>query len=105
MNRFQARQGDVFIQEVTEIDKMANEHPMDNGRHILAYGEITGHAHAITETEGVTMFNRDGQLWLKTDKPTEVRHEEHGAITIPKGLFKITIQREYHPEGIRNVLD
>jgi hypothetical protein len=43
------RQGDVLIREVTEIPNNLNTVPRDAGRVVLAYGEVTGHAHAITD--------------------------------------------------------
>lgn len=47
--QFQARQGDVFIKAVAKIPADAKVKPRDNGRVVLAYGEATGHAHAIAE--------------------------------------------------------
>jgi hypothetical protein len=41
------RQGDVLMVRVARLPKNVQEVPIDNGRVILAYGEVTGHAHAI----------------------------------------------------------
>lgn len=41
------RQGDVLIRPVTSIPDGLKRVPLDNGRMILAYGEVTGHAHAV----------------------------------------------------------
>ena len=32
-------------------------------------------------------------------------HEEHGTVSVPKGDYEVTIQREYSPEEIRSVVD
>jgi hypothetical protein len=102
------RQGDVYITKVRSIPKAAQEKKRDGGRVVLAYGEVTGHAHAIVE-ETATLFSLldDGkeELYLEADGTVVLRHEEHSPITIDKGLYKVTRQREYSPEEIRNVAD
>ncbi len=44
---FHVRQGDVLVLEIDDIPKDARRVPRDDGRVVLAYGEVTGHAHAI----------------------------------------------------------
>jgi hypothetical protein len=41
------RQGDVGLQQINTLPAGLKEVPLDKGRVILAYGEVTGHAHAI----------------------------------------------------------
>ena len=41
------RQGDVLIRQVNEIPSQAKV-KKNVGRIVLAYGEVTGHAHAIS---------------------------------------------------------
>jgi hypothetical protein len=105
MNQF--RQGDVFICQITDaVPASAVEVPKDAGRVILAYGEVTGHAHAIHSR--AVMFRDDGlaQTFLAVSAGgAELVHEEHGKISIPEGNYQVTIQREYSPEGLRNVAD
>lgn len=43
------RQGDVLLKPVAELPKDCTEVPLDRGRIVLAYGEVTGHAHAIAD--------------------------------------------------------
>lgn len=43
------RQGDVLITPVSSLPAGSAEIPNDNGRIVLAYGEVTGHAHAIAD--------------------------------------------------------
>lgn len=50
------RQGDVLLVEVTEeIPAEAKKVERDHGRVVLAYGEATGHAHAIPHP-GATLY-------------------------------------------------
>ncbi len=78
-----------------------------------AYGEVTGHSHrldapsaAIAEVLecGDGLYLRVSEEGLSIGGATFV-HEEHAAISLPPGDYEIRIQREYTPEGIRNVLD
>ena len=105
------RQGDVLIVP-TDDDVQGAPVPRDNGRVVLAYGEVTGHAHAIAG-HGVTMFMDTGSgsggaagvAWLKVDKPAEVRHEEHATVALKPGNYKIIRQREFNSGEIRRVAD
>jgi hypothetical protein len=54
----QYRQGDVFLERVASIPKGAKPVKRDAGRVVLAYGEVTGHAHAIADKH-VTMLEVD----------------------------------------------
>ena len=108
MTQAQYRQGDVLITRVRSIPKAAKAKARDNGRVVLAYGEVTGHAHAIVEAEA-TLFSllddTQEQLYLEADGTVHLRHEEHAPITIPPGRYRITHQREYQPDSIRRVAD
>ncbi|MGE3267135.1 MAG: hypothetical protein AB7P40_00195 [Chloroflexota bacterium] len=107
---FQARQGDVWIERVDEAELPRNAEivPADRGRVILAYGEVTGHAHAIAARPGVHLLAVPGQderfLRIGGDG-AELRHEEHATIALPPGLYRTYVQREYSPGEIRRVLD
>lgn len=104
------RQGDVLIVPVTTIPTNTKPVARDDGRVILAYGEVTGHAHAIVE-EGVTLVTTKEaeqlRTWMlvETADPVELYHDEHDTLLIPPGKYEIRIQREYTPEAIRNVAD
>lgn len=43
------RQGDVLLTPVKSLPQGCTEVPLDKGRIVLAYGEVTGHAHAIAD--------------------------------------------------------
>lgn len=103
------RQGDVYFIPVAKIP--AGGKKRENGT--AAYGEVTGHSHrldakssAIAEVIecGDGLFLQVSGEGISLGGATFV-HEEHGPITIPPGNYEIRIQREYTPEGVRNVLD
>jgi hypothetical protein len=72
---------------------------------VLAEGEATGHAHRITEGTA-TLFEKRGTLYLRVESEyAALTHEEHHRIDVPKGDWIISIQREYEPNGWREVAD
>jgi hypothetical protein len=100
------RQGDVLIIPVKSIPKTALAVER-NGDVVLAYGEVTGHAHAI-KSERAALFS-DPKLaaifMCVTDDPVALEHEEHGTVTIPPGGYEVRRQKEYTPSEIRQVAD
>ena len=105
MKLLQFRQGDVYLRQVKAIpaDAAVTE---QKDRIVLAYGEVTGHAHAIHDLDRVDVFVKsDGAMYLHVKTETELKHEEHSTITLPAGNYERVIQREYSPEAIRNVKD
>lgn len=97
------RQGDVLLQRVGPLPKGA-EKVDDRDRVVLAYGEVTGHAHAL-ETKYATMYRWEGERLLEVREGAVLKHEEHAPITPEPGIYKVVQQREYTPEEIRNVAD
>lgn len=95
------RQGDVIIIHGASIPAAAK----DVGHKVLAKGEVTGHAHQITQGEAL-LYEKDGVLYLRVLSDNAIlTHEEHGPITLPKDDYTVLIQREYKPRGWRNVAD
>ena len=95
----QHRQGDVFFQKVTSMPKgLKNQKSL-----ILVYGESTGHAHRLKD--GQVFTGKDGLMYIKLEKDTQVVHEEHNSISLSKGIWAVVRQREYTPEAIRTVVD
>lgn len=104
------RQGDVLLRRVGSIPEAAKsaakKDQAGNDRIVLAYGEVTGHAHAIHDLDAVDVFvTGDGVMYLQVKEEAKLQHEEHGTIALPPGNYERTIQREYSPEAIRNVAD
>jgi hypothetical protein len=102
------RQGDVSIVAVTSAPAERVDVARENGRVILADGEVTGHAHVIKATSAALF--RDPKLTavfmtVSGDVPVALEHEEHETIMIPPGDHQIIRRREYSPQEIRNVAD
>lgn len=103
--RTMVRQGDVLIQPVDRVPRKTALVPRDGERIVLAYGEVTGHAHAIEERDADMVRSSDGRTFLRLSAPAVVRHEEHAPISLPAGDYEVRRQREYQPEAIRDVVD
>ena len=96
------RQGDVLIERVAKIPTQAVKQP---GEIILAHGEATGHHHKVAERDSADWWKTEDQQFIEVKQRVEVVHQEHAAIALPIGKYRVTRQREYHPEAIRNVQD
>ena len=94
--------GDVKITVVNKIpgDAKKLEHL------VLMDGEITGHKHQVVQGEAI-LYEKNGVLFLKANTDCTVGHEEHKAITVPKGNYEIGRVVEYDPfeDSIRAVRD
>ncbi|MEU0988716.1 hypothetical protein [Streptomyces sp. NPDC005953] len=106
------RQGDVLIVPVTEEAvpshiAQARSQPRDGlGRLVLALGEVTGHAHAVMGPGRLVLEPGPfGPMVLHLPEGGRVVHEEHAAITLPKGWYRVVRQREYLPGAVRIVAD
>jgi hypothetical protein len=95
----QHRQGDVLFVRIAELPE---ETLVQRKSHIIVEGESTGHAHRLLQ--GIILESATG-IYLKADQPTEVVHEEHHTIALEPGYWQVIRQREYTPEGIRQVMD
>lgn len=96
----QVRQGDVFLERVEKIPAGLKERKRDKGRVILAYGEVTGHAHAIEEDASAAIFDGvEDDFYLRIGSPTGLVHEEHARIDLPEGLYRGRIQREWSDDN------
>lgn len=100
------RQGDVLIKKVAGIPAGAKEVDWSKeNRVILAYGEVTGHAHAMALAYTTMLQTEDGQRYLNIKAGAELTHEEHATIKPEAGTYEVIQQREYTPQEIRNVAD
>lgn len=95
------RHGDVILERGAVLPATAKALP----HQVLAEGEVTGHKHQITEG-AATLYDHEGTLYLRVESETAMlSHEEHASIALPKGDYRIRIQREYTPAGWENVRD
>lgn len=120
-----ARQGDVML---VRVDKLpAGLEPVQRdavGRIVLAFGESSGHGHAIRDKHvtafriGPAEFDPTGvsggvdYIEVGGSGSATLAHEyasgemaEHHPIDLPPGFYKIELQQEYRPEGIVRVED
>lgn len=102
----QFRQGDVFVEKCEKPAAELVPIEQDKGRVVLAYGEVTGHAHAISGKHA-NLYEVKGWVdrLLVVTKATALMHEEHSRIDLPAGTYRVKRQREYTPEAVRNVAD
>ncbi len=112
------RQGDVLVFDPSVIGAVIEKENIsflerDAARVVLAYGESTGHAHAIysnevrsykKEEESKNVWSRE-DMYLIVDNSSKLSHEEHSAIPIPAGDYKVHRQIEHTPKSIRVVAD
>jgi hypothetical protein len=102
------RQGDILMVPVASMPSGLIAMECDKGRAVLAYGEATGHAHAINNRRAALF--RDSELeavFLRVSGagPVALEHQEHNTIHIPPGDYRIIRQREYSPEAVHVVCD
>jgi hypothetical protein len=104
------RQGDVLLVKVDAVPEGARDITAED-RIVLAYGEVTGHAHAVYEPitkekpGKARMWDAGAERFLQVVETTALKHEEHAAIPLEPGVYRIEHQREYSPEEIRRVAD
>lgn len=117
------RQGDVLLSPVKALPPGCAEVQMDKGRIVLAYGEVTGHAHAISD-HGISIGPEaaaeiaeaaiaraklwrapSGERFLEVKEAVTLRHEEHTQHVIPPGIYQVPQQVEYTPAELRRVAD
>jgi hypothetical protein len=97
------RQGDVLFVPVKALPDGAK---LEKTK-IVAYGEATGHNHAlVADTKSVAdVYSLEGQLFALVSGDVSVVHQEHAALPVEEGVYEIRIQREYTPEAVRQVMD
>jgi len=110
------RQGDVMLKRVGDaLPEGVKDVTPEKNRIVLAYGEVTGHAHAFADAEvaagKVKAFSKTGvwdpsaERFIQVMETTALTHEEHSPVVLDKGVYEVVQQREYSPEAIRNVAD
>lgn len=96
------RHGDVLIAAVGAVPPGARP----RAGATLAWGELTGHSHRVAAPGTAELWELNGVLYLKVVADTAtVVHEEHRPITLPRGVYRVWMQREYTPQAIRRIVD
>lgn len=86
------QQGDCLLHRVEGIPAGARK----NAGRVLAHGEVTGHAHRLTEASDGLLVEIDGQLYLSVGAGgATIRHEEHHEIFIPEGEYRVGRVQEF----------
>ena len=101
------RQGDVLLVPVDAVPGGAKDVGRENGRTVLAHGEVTGHHHSFDGDAGVALLEAPtGDRYLRVSRAAALEHQEHTTITVPPGVFRVIRQREYDDaEEWRRVAD
>jgi len=96
------RQGDIFIAQAAAIPRGAEPQPSC----VLAEGELTGHSHRVEERGAARLYAHASSLYLEVlADVARVVHDEHGPITLSRGVYRVWRQREYTPQAVRIVHD
>ena len=104
MMNTQYRQGDVLLERVETIPSDAVRQ-FAAVRIILAYGEATGHHHSLGADAADWWKTQSGEQFVSVKTATTLDHQEHAAVPLAPGNYRVMRQREYSPEAIRNVAD
>ena len=112
---FCVRQGDVLLVDAAyRGNKSGTPIPLDGGRIVLAYGEVTGHAHAIAVTDPAAppaqYFDADAERFLRALTDIPLAHEEHAQVMFSphdpaRGRYQQAFQVEERGEEVRQVAD
>lgn len=104
------RQGDVALvamdsAEAHRVVDGAKLVERASGGLVLAYGEQTGHSHTIVRA-GVKMYERGEERVIVSAVPFGVYHQEHEALKVPAGTYRVIRQREWTDDDeVRYVAD
>ncbi len=100
--------GDVLAFRIEKIPSGVKTVVPKSGRHMLAEGEVTGHAHVICDLDNCDLYaDENGTLYLEVRNAVDLTHEEHKTQTIEPGAYRIGRVQEIDPfaEEIRQVAD
>lgn len=104
------RQGDVMVERIAalpaELKPVSAKGKIGN-RFVLAHGEVTGHHHSIADTECEMYEDAQGNYFIRVPqgRPANLTHQEHSTLVLAPGDYRVTRQREYTPEELRQVRD
>ena len=77
---------------------------------VVAEGEATGHTHRLVGNAQILEFKTENgtvEKFVDAKQESELVHEEHNTIQIPKGVYKVVQEREFDviDEMAREVYD
>ena len=100
-----AQQGDVLLKRIDKLPE-GEQKVISKGKLVLALGETTGHFHGIEESES-ELIQIGEKMLLKLENQATLTHQEHGHITLDKGIYEVGIVQEYdyYSKMVRKVVD
>lgn len=129
------RHGDVILVRLDSAPSGLefSDVPADNGRTVLAYGEVTGHSHALKASEATLVKTKHSpkvSSWLKgivknvgnvesciaangneieflnvVKNGAVLDHQEHPPVALDEGCYLVIHQQEYSPGEVKQVRD
>ncbi len=93
----QARQGDLLFVGC-ELPKGVSIVERVDGRLLLSLGTATGHAHAI-HTPDAKLYAAGPIRFIMAPSGVQVVHDEHAAIELPAGTYRVVRQKEWRDEA------
>jgi hypothetical protein len=102
----QARQGDVLLLPENSVPTTAKKLKPENGKVILAHGEVTGHHHAIESDKADWWKDADSSdTFVAPKRGAKLEHQEHGAIALRPVVRRVRKQRMFHMGLVKRVVD
>ena len=98
------QQGDIII-KTTVLPK--KEWGKKLNHLILQQSDVSGHSHTVRGKAVLYLTDKEGEFFLDVLEKSKVVHEEHKALSIPKGKYFVYGVREldHFEEEIRRVRD
>lgn len=93
----QVRQGDILVHPVAGRARGRVRAP-EQGRVVLAHGEVTGHSHDVSESTVATQFEDTefaGTTVLDVTAPTIVVHQEHSPVPLAARQYEVRRAEEW----------
>ena len=88
------RQGDLLLKQINKLPKGLKI----SNTLVLVHSDTTQHNHQLKSGQ---VFQDDKDLvFLKLSKATDLVHEEHQTINLPKGFYAVIRQRQYLAKDI-----
>jgi len=102
-------QGDILIERVDDAPVRLANHSAEDGSVIIAEGEATGHHHRLLGS--ITLYRDDALAreipsglyvaHVRVDSSAaRLEHDEHAAITLPRGTYRVRRQRQLEPTDV-----
>lgn len=98
MNKVINQHGDLLLVEISSIPDGAKKVVIENG-YVLERGEGV-HTHCIEDVSGVSIYEKDGEIYVKVDIQALLTHEEHGRQIVKPGIYKKRIERVWDYETL-----